>query len=205
MSQENVELAARWYELWSETSKVELMAGMPRVMEFCHPQVEWSQPEEGWTHWGREGVRAALERWLKSFDECWYELQRIVDCGGDEVLVVGLEVGGEQSAGPRSGRLATSCSPSGTARSCASASSTTRAMPAKPPGLRSRPDVGPRQRERFPWFVDISGYSGSRGDSLNRANAPRRSARASRVEPIRDPLCLSLDFEWEGCLAPSTA
>jgi ketosteroid isomerase-like protein len=35
----------------------------------------------------------ALERWLGGFDEYWYEVQRIVDCGGDEVLVVGVETG----------------------------------------------------------------------------------------------------------------
>jgi ketosteroid isomerase-like protein len=93
MSQENVALTARWYEQWSKSSKAELMARMPRVMEFCHPEVEWSQREEGWSYRGREGVREALERWLESFDEYWYEVQRIVDCGGDEVLVVGLEVG----------------------------------------------------------------------------------------------------------------
>ena len=30
MSEENVELAARVYELWSETSRAELVARMPR-------------------------------------------------------------------------------------------------------------------------------------------------------------------------------
>ena len=92
MSQENVELAARVYELWS-TSKAELLARMSWMMEFCHPEVEWSQREEGWVHRGRDGVREALEEWLESFDEYRYEVQRIVDCGGDDVLVVGVEVG----------------------------------------------------------------------------------------------------------------
>ena len=36
---------------------------------------------------------ARLERWLESFDEYRYEVQRIIDCGGDQVLVVGVEVG----------------------------------------------------------------------------------------------------------------
>ena len=93
MSQENVELVARWYELWSDTSKAELMARIPQVTEHCHPEVEWSQREEGRTLRGREGVREALERWLESFDEYSYEVQRIVDCGGDEVLVIGVETG----------------------------------------------------------------------------------------------------------------
>jgi len=91
MSQENVELAARFYE--PATSKSEMLAGLPRIMDFCHPDVEWTPREEGSTYRGREGVRQALERWLESFDDYRYEVQRIVDCGGDDVLVVGLEVG----------------------------------------------------------------------------------------------------------------
>jgi ketosteroid isomerase-like protein len=91
MSQENVEIAARWYEV--ATSKAELLAGMPRTMEFCHPEVEWSAPEDGTTYRGRDGVRQRLEEWLESFDDYRFEVQRIVDCGDDDVLVVGREVG----------------------------------------------------------------------------------------------------------------
>jgi ketosteroid isomerase-like protein len=91
MSRENVELAARFYELM--TSKAEVLSGMPGILEFCHPEVEWTTRENGVTHRGREGVRDAFERWLESFDAYSYEVQRIIDFGGDEVLVVGLEVG----------------------------------------------------------------------------------------------------------------
>jgi len=92
MSQENVELAARWYAPWATTNKAELLADMPSAMELCHPEVEWNQREEG-TLRGRAGVREALERWLDSFDEYRFEVLRILECGFDEVLVVGLEVG----------------------------------------------------------------------------------------------------------------
>jgi len=91
MSQENVELAARFYE--PATSKADLLTAMPRTMEFCHPEVEWTSREDGLTYRGREGAREALERWLDSFADYRYEVQRIIDCGGDDVLVVGLEVG----------------------------------------------------------------------------------------------------------------
>ena len=67
------------------TSKKELLAAMPRTMAFCHPEVEWSAPEDGTTYRGREGVRQRLEEWLESFDDYRYEVQRIIDCGGDEV------------------------------------------------------------------------------------------------------------------------
>jgi ketosteroid isomerase-like protein len=90
MSQENVEIAARWYDV--ATSKTDLLAAMERTMEFCHPKVEWSAPEDGTTYRGREGVRQRLEEWLQSFDDYSFVVERIVDCGGDDVLVVGREV-----------------------------------------------------------------------------------------------------------------
>jgi ketosteroid isomerase-like protein len=91
MSQENVELVTRWYA--PAGSKSELLAAMPRTMAFCHPEVEWSAPEDGSTFRGREGVRRRLEQWLESFEDYRYDVERIIDCGGDEVLVVATEVG----------------------------------------------------------------------------------------------------------------
>jgi ketosteroid isomerase-like protein len=96
MSQENVELAARFYEV--ATSKAQLLTAMPRTMEFCHPDVEWTAREDGLTYRGRQGVRQALERWLESFDDYRFEIQRIIDCG-DDVLVVGQEVGRGAASG----------------------------------------------------------------------------------------------------------
>jgi ketosteroid isomerase-like protein len=91
MSEENVEIATRWYE--AATSKETLLAEMSRTMEFCHPEVEWSAPEDGTIYRGREGIRSRLEEWLQSFAEYRYDIQRIIDCGGDEVLVEAIEVG----------------------------------------------------------------------------------------------------------------
>ena len=97
MSQENVEIAARWYDV--ATSKAKLLTAMTRTMEFCHPEVEWSVPEDGTTYRGRDGIRQRLEEWLESFGEYRYEVQRIIDCGGDDVLVVGCEVGTGATSG----------------------------------------------------------------------------------------------------------
>jgi|SRR6476469_9615094 len=97
MSQENVEIASRWYEVAG--SKEDLLAGMPRTMDFCHPDVEWSAPEDGTVYRGQDGVRQRLEEWLESFDEYRYEVQRIIDCGGDDVLVVATEVGRGAASG----------------------------------------------------------------------------------------------------------
>ena len=97
MSEENAEIAARWYE--PATSKAELLSAVSRTMAHCPPEVEWTAPEDGTTYRGREGVRQRLEEWLGSFDEFRYEVQRIVDCGGDEVLVVATEVGRGATSG----------------------------------------------------------------------------------------------------------
>ena len=91
MSQENVEIAGRFYE--PALSKAELLAAMPRTMALCHPEVEWSAPEDGTIYRGRQGVRQRLEEWLASFDDYRYDVQRIIDCGGDEVLVEACEAG----------------------------------------------------------------------------------------------------------------
>jgi hypothetical protein len=58
MSQQNVELAASWYE--AATSKEELLEAMPKTMALCDPEVEWTAPEDGSIYRGREGVRRRL-------------------------------------------------------------------------------------------------------------------------------------------------
>jgi len=90
-------MVARFYE--PATSKAEMLAAMPRIMGFCHLDIEWTTREDGHTYRGREGVKEALEGWLESFDEYRYEVQRIVACGDDDVLVVGLEFGKGASSG----------------------------------------------------------------------------------------------------------
>jgi ketosteroid isomerase-like protein len=62
-------------------------------MELCHPEIEWIAPEDGATHRGRAGVRQRLEEWLESFDDCRWEVQRMIDFGGGEVLVEATEMG----------------------------------------------------------------------------------------------------------------
>jgi len=97
MSQEDVELAARLYGL--ATTKAEILAALPSTMGLCHPEIEWIAPEDGATYRGREGVRQRLEEWLESFDDYRYEVQRIIDCGGGEVLVEAIELGRGAASG----------------------------------------------------------------------------------------------------------
>ena len=91
MSREKVEVARRFTS--TATSKAEMLAALPSMVSLCDPNVEWTQRGARETSRGRREVRKALERWLDSFDDYSFEAQRIVDCGGDDVLVVGLEVG----------------------------------------------------------------------------------------------------------------
>jgi hypothetical protein len=58
MSEENVEIARRFYE--PAVSKDALLAAMPRTMAFCDPEVQWTAREDGVTYTGREGVRDAF-------------------------------------------------------------------------------------------------------------------------------------------------
>lgn len=54
----------------------------------------------GWTTYrGRAGVRRRLEEWLASFADYRYEVHGIIGCGGDQVLVVGTEVGRSARSG----------------------------------------------------------------------------------------------------------
>ena len=89
MSQENVELAARFYG--AATTKAAILGGL--AVDLCHPEIEWIAPEDGASYRGREGVRQRLEEWLESFDDYRWEVQRMTDCGGGEVLVEATEVG----------------------------------------------------------------------------------------------------------------
>jgi ketosteroid isomerase-like protein len=97
MSQANVELTTRFYGL--ATTKAEILAALPWTMDLCHPEIEWTVPEDGTTYRGREGVSQRLKGWLESFDDYRYEVQRIIDCGGDEVLVEATEVGRGAASG----------------------------------------------------------------------------------------------------------
>jgi hypothetical protein len=58
MSQENVELAARLYQ--QMTSKAKLLSAMPRILEFCHPEVEWTTREDGLTYRGPRGGQGCV-------------------------------------------------------------------------------------------------------------------------------------------------
>ena len=96
MSRENVELIRRLYRLGDSMNLDDLLAVLPELIpEFADPAIEWIESTnriDRRIYHGYEGVREAMEHWLEQFDEYSYELQEIVDCG-DDVLVVAREEG----------------------------------------------------------------------------------------------------------------
>ena len=97
VSSENVELASRFYERW--TSKSSMLDSLSEIVGFCDPEVEWTTGEDGLTYRGRDGVREAFERWLESFDDYRFEVERVTDCGGEQVLVEGTGIGTGAASG----------------------------------------------------------------------------------------------------------
>jgi len=96
MSQANVELIRRMYGLGDAMSLDDLLAALPELIpEFADPEIEWIESTNriDRRYRGYEGgVRQAMEHWLEQFDQYSYELQEIVDCG-DDVLVIAREEG----------------------------------------------------------------------------------------------------------------
>ena len=96
MSRENVEFVEALLAGTTAMDKNELLAALPELIEqTCDPDIEWvedPQRADGAVHRGHEGVRESWERWLENWDEYGGEVERLVDCGED-VLVVARERG----------------------------------------------------------------------------------------------------------------
>jgi ketosteroid isomerase-like protein len=71
-----------------------LIAALPGIVaETCDPEIEWvedPQRADGRIYRGHGGVLESWQHWLEDFDEWGFELERVVDCG-DDVLVVARE------------------------------------------------------------------------------------------------------------------
>ena len=86
----------------TSADKRALLEMLPQMIEqVCDPEIEWTedpQRADGRTFRGHAGVRESWERWLEGFDTWSFELEDIVDCG-DNVLVITEE----QARGAASG------------------------------------------------------------------------------------------------------
>lgn len=102
MSQENVELVSRMYRPAEAMSRDDLLAALPELIQHvADPEIEWIEAPgrvDRRTYRGYEGVRQAFHHWLDGFDRYSFELEQIVDCG-DDVLVVAREEGRGATSG----------------------------------------------------------------------------------------------------------
>lgn len=102
MSQENVEFVEGVYAAAAGADKQALLAALPAIIaQVCDPEIEWvedPQRADGRIHRGHEGVRASWEEWLAGFEDYEFEVEEVVDCG-DDVLVVQTERGRGAASG----------------------------------------------------------------------------------------------------------
>jgi ketosteroid isomerase-like protein len=104
MSQQNVDFAKGIYAASKNMDKEQLLAALPELIaQACDPEIEWiedPQRADSRTYRGHDGVLSSFERWLEQFSEYGFEVERVVDCG-DDVLVVAREEGrGSVSGAP---------------------------------------------------------------------------------------------------------
>jgi ketosteroid isomerase-like protein len=102
VSQEDVELVQALFAAPASMGRAELLEALPALIEQgCDPEIEWSEDPgrpDGTVRRGHAGVRESFERWLEDFDEFHGEIDEIVDCG-DNVLVIAREIGRGAASG----------------------------------------------------------------------------------------------------------
>jgi ketosteroid isomerase-like protein len=102
MSQENVEFVEALLAGAGGMDKQAVLAALPEwIANTCSPDIEWVEDPgraDGAVHRGHEGVRRSWERWLEQWDDWGFEVERVIDCG-DDVLVVAREVGRGATSG----------------------------------------------------------------------------------------------------------
>jgi ketosteroid isomerase-like protein len=107
MSQENVELLEGLFAGAADIDKQALLDALPDLIaQMCDPEIEWVEDPrraDRRVYRGHEGVRESFERWLENFDEYGFEVERIVDCG-ENVLVIAREEGRGTASGATIGQ-----------------------------------------------------------------------------------------------------
>ncbi len=109
MSEGNVEIVEGLFAGAAGADKKALLAILPEIIaQTCDPDIEWIEDPhraDSQVHRGHEGVRKSWEAWLTGFEEYSFEVEGVIDCGGEDVLVVGTEQAkGAASGAPVSSR-----------------------------------------------------------------------------------------------------
>lgn len=92
MSQENVEIVKR---MWEAFLSEDPGAGL----SFCHPDIEWDGTNlpDGTVAKGREAIVEHAMRWAATWEDWTMEPQRLIDAGGDQVVLIFRETGRSES------------------------------------------------------------------------------------------------------------
>jgi ketosteroid isomerase-like protein len=97
MSRENVDFVAGVFQAADGMDKEALLEALPdMVSQVCDPDVEWIEDPnraDSRTHRGHAGVLESWRQWLETFKDWEVELERITDCGDDDVFVAMREHG----------------------------------------------------------------------------------------------------------------
>jgi ketosteroid isomerase-like protein len=103
MSQENVEFVAGIFAAADDMDKEAMLKALPDLVpQICDPEIEWIEDPrraDSGTYRGHDGVIESWRQWLDTFAEHGAEIERISDCGGDDVFVAMNEYGTGASSG----------------------------------------------------------------------------------------------------------
>jgi ketosteroid isomerase-like protein len=102
MSQENVEMVRRGYEVMKQVLE-DFPSDFPDLDELLDPQIEWRGPREfpdlAEPHFGHEGVRRYIETIFEVLDDYRMVPEEFIDAGPDQVLVFSREGGRGKGSG----------------------------------------------------------------------------------------------------------
>jgi ketosteroid isomerase-like protein len=92
MSDENVEIVRRMWDAF-------LAADFQTALSFYAPDVEWDGTNlpDGRIGRGHDAILGHVTRWAEAWNEWTVEVERIVEAGGEEVIVVVRERGRSDS------------------------------------------------------------------------------------------------------------
>jgi ketosteroid isomerase-like protein len=104
VSSENVEFVRGLIAGAGSVGKRELLEALPQVIaQVADPAIEWvtdpAHADSG-TYRGHEGVIDAWREWLEQWDDYRAEVEELIDCG-DDVLVVARERASGAGSGAR--------------------------------------------------------------------------------------------------------
>jgi ketosteroid isomerase-like protein len=95
VSEHDVELVRAILDGAANADKQALLEMLPAIIEQAFdPEIEWvedPQRADARTYRGHAGVRESFERWLEGFESYSMEIEDVIDCG-DNVLVIGREL-----------------------------------------------------------------------------------------------------------------